>query len=88
VFSVSELLQQSKSYLVQLGVEPALRRSLSADLDAAAKAADKGNKPGTCSALTDYENHVRAQSGKKLSEETADALLADAAGIRAIVPCS
>jgi HYR domain len=88
VFSVSELLQQTKSYLDQLGVEPALRRSLSADLDAAAKAADKGNDAGTCSALTDYENHVRAQSGKKLSKETADALLADAAGIRAIVPCS
>ena len=88
VLSVSELLQQTKSYLVQLGIEPALRRSLSADLDAAVRAADKGNKPGTCSALTDYESHVRAQSGKKLSKETADALLADAAGIRAIVPCS
>jgi HYR domain/WD40-like Beta Propeller Repeat len=88
VFSVSELLRQSETYLVQLGIEPALRRSLTADLEAAARAADKGNKAGTCSALTDYESHVRAQSGKKLSEETADALLADAAGIRAIVPCS
>ena len=88
VFSVSELLRQTQGYLIQLGIEPALRRSLTADLDAAVRAADKGNNPATCSALTDYESHVRAQSGKKLSEETADALLADAAGIRRIVPCS
>jgi hypothetical protein len=88
VFSVSELLQQTRTYLVELGIEPSLRRSLTADLDAAVRAADKGNKPATCSALTDYESHVRAQSGKKLSKETADSLFVNASGIRAIVPCN
>jgi len=88
VFSVAELLRQQKAYLVQVGVEPTLRRSLTADLDAAARAAGKGSIGGTCSAIADYQSHVRAQSGKKLSRETTADLIANADAIRRIVPCS
>jgi Tol biopolymer transport system component len=88
VFSAAELLRQNEDYLVQIGVEPGLRRSLTSELEAAARAADKGDRSGTCSAIGVYENHVRAQSGKKLSAETAADLLANAAYVRTIVPCS
>jgi FIMAH domain len=88
VFSVAELLRQQEAYLVQVGVDATLRRSLTADLEAAARAADRGSSGGTCSAITDYQSHVRAQSGKKLSRETADDLIANADAIRRIVPCS
>lgn len=88
VLSVAELLRQNQDYLVEAGVEPSLRRSLTAELEAAARAADKGNKAATCSAITDYQAHVRAQSGKKLSVDVADGLLANAEYIRGIVPCS
>jgi Bacterial Ig-like domain (group 1)/HYR domain len=88
VLSVAELLRQAQASLVDYGVDPTLRRSLTAELEAAARAAERGNKAATCSALTDYQDHVRAQAGKKLSAETAEALLANADYIRRIVPCS
>jgi Tol biopolymer transport system component len=87
VFSVAELLRQAQAYLVEIGVEPTLRRSLTSELEDAAKAADKHKIGATCSAIGIYQDHVRAQSGKKLSVETAEALVANADGIRTIVPC-
>jgi Bacterial Ig-like domain (group 1)/HYR domain len=88
VLSVAELLRQAQDSLVEYGVDPTLRRSLTAELEAAARAAEKGKDSATCSAITDYQDHVRAQAGKKLSVETADALLVNAEFIRRIVPCS
>jgi hypothetical protein len=88
VLSAAELLRQAQASLVEYGVEPTLRRSLTAELEAAARAAEKGNTAATCSAITDYQNHVRAQASKKLSAETAEALLMNADYIRRIVPCS
>jgi hypothetical protein len=88
VLSAAELLRQAKDSLVEYGVEPNLRRSLTAELEAAARAAERGNDSATCSAITDYQDHVRAQAGKKLSAETAEALLVNAEFIRRIVPCS
>ena len=87
VYSVAELLRQQQAYLVQVGVDQVLRRSLTADLEAAARAADKHNQRGTCSAISDYEDHVRSQSGKKLGSELAADLIANAESIRRIVPC-
>jgi HYR domain/WD40-like Beta Propeller Repeat len=88
VLSVAELLRQAQSYLVEIAVEPTLRKSLSAELETAARAAERGKDAATCSAIGEYQNHVRAQSGKKLSVETADDLLVNADAIRDIVPCS
>jgi Tol biopolymer transport system component len=88
VLSVAELLRQAQAYLVEIGVETALRKSLTAELETAARAAERGKNAATCSAIGEYQDHVRAQSGKKLSVETADGLLANADGIRGIVPCS
>jgi Tol biopolymer transport system component len=88
VLSVAELLRQAQSYLVEIAVEPTLRKSLSAELETAARAAERGKDAATCSAIGEYQDHVRAQSGKKLSVETADDLLANADAIRDIVPCS
>jgi len=88
VLSVAELLRQAQAYLVEIGVEPTLRKSLTSDLETAARAAERGKDPATCSAIAEYQEHVRAQSGKKLSVETADSLLANADAIRGIVPCA
>jgi Tol biopolymer transport system component len=88
VLSVAELLRQAQAYLVEIGVEPSLRRSLTAELEAAARAADKGDDAETCSAIGVYQDHVRAQSGKKLSVDIAASLVAQAEFIRTIVPCS
>jgi Bacterial Ig-like domain (group 1)/HYR domain len=88
VLSVAELLRQAQDSLVYYDVDPTLRRSLTAQLEAAAKAAEKDNDAGTCSAITDYQDHVRAQAGKKLSAETAESLLVNSDYIRGIVPCS
>src|SRR6476659_353668 len=88
VFSVAALLRQQEAYLIQVGVDPPLRRSLTADLEAAARAADRGAKSGTCSAISDYQSHVRSQSGKKLGRGLAADLIANADSIRRIVPCA
>ena len=88
VLSVAELLRQAQAYLVEIDVEPTLRRSLTTELEAAARAADRGNDSATCSAISDYQDHVRAQAGKKVSSDTAESLLANAEGIRTFVPCS
>jgi Tol biopolymer transport system component len=88
VLSVAELLRQAQAYLVEIDLEPTLRRSLAAELEAAARAADRDNDSATCSAIGDYQDHIRAQAGKKVSSDTAEALLANAEGIRTIVPCS
>jgi hypothetical protein len=87
VFSVSELLRQNQSYLIELGIEATLRRSLTAQLETAAQAADAGNDADTCTAIADYQSHVRAQSGKKLTPDTAEAIIVNTDGIRTIVPC-
>ena len=88
VLSVAELLRQAQSYLVEIAVEPTLRKTLTAELETAARAAERGKDAATCSAIGEYQDHVRAQSGKKLSVETADDLLTNADAIRDIVPCS
>jgi hypothetical protein len=88
VLSVAELLRQAQAYLVEIGVEPTLRKSLTSELETAARAAERGKDSATCTAIGEYQEHVRAQSGKKLSVETADSLLANADGIRRIVPCA
>jgi Tol biopolymer transport system component len=88
VLSVAELLRQAQAYLVEISVEPTLRKSLTSELETAARAAERGKDSATCSAIGEYQDHVRAQSGKKLSVETADSMLANADAIRGIVPCA
>ena len=88
VLSVAELLRQAQAYLVEIGVEPVLRKSLTSELETAARAAERGKVSATCSAIRVYQDHVRAQSGKKLSVETADSMLVNADAIRGIVPCA
>lgn len=59
-----------------------------ADQLLAASAAVEGDQPtSACEPLTGYTNHVRAQSGKKLSGELADELLANAQLIGSLLGC-
>src|SRR4029450_854400 len=54
VFSVGEVLRAGEAYLVEVGVEPTLRRSLTTELEDAARAADKHKTAATCSAIAVY----------------------------------
>lgn len=66
---------------------PDLRRALTAKLDAALKAVTAGKTKAACSALADFASQVRAQRGKAISTETADAWLAETATIRTAAGC-
>jgi Bacterial Ig-like domain (group 1)/HYR domain len=88
VLSAAELLRQAQTSLAEYGIDAGLRRSLTAELDAAARAAERGDDEEACSMISDYQGHVRAQSGKKLSAETAENLLLNADHIRRVLACS
>jgi hypothetical protein len=58
------------------GVGPG--KSLKSQADAAAQAIAAGNKASAISALTDFINHLKAQSGKSIPAAQAAALIAQA----------
>lgn len=61
--------------------------SFLAKLKAAAASLASGNAGAACNQLSAFENEVRAQAGKKLTQSAADALLAEVAAIKAKTPC-
>lgn len=61
--------------------------SLSAKVDAAQAAYSSGDERGTCEILDAVINFVDAQAGKHIPSDTADALIADATRIRAVLDC-
>jgi len=63
-------------------------RSLDAKLEAALAAWQAGDTAGACTALSDFLNEVRAQTGKKLTAAQAQQLSAAANDIRALIGCS
>jgi hypothetical protein len=83
VQAIDDLRERVASYGLQRG--PA--RSLDAKLEAALNAWQAGNSAGACSALSDFLNEVRAQTGKKLTEAQAQQLSAAANDIRTQIGC-
>jgi arabinogalactan endo-1,4-beta-galactosidase len=61
--------------------------SFAAQLRAAASGVAAGDTQDACDALTGYDNHVRAQSGKQLSRALAGRMLADAVVIEGLLGC-
>ena len=67
------------------GVGPG--QSLTAKVNAAQAAYSSGDKRGTCEILRAFINLVDAPAGKQIPSGTADALIADATRIRAVLGC-
>ena len=61
--------------------------SLSAKVNAAQAAYSSGDERGTCEILGAFINLVDAQAGKHILSHTADALIADATRVRAVLDC-
>ena len=59
--------------------------SLTAKLDAAIAALDRGSDKAAVNNLNAFKNYVRAQSGKKINESDADTLIAEAERIIAAI---
>jgi hypothetical protein len=74
--------------LVQgLGLPSGSANSLVVKMQAAANSLGRGNTEAACGTLGAFLNEVAAQSGKKLTAVQADALIADAMRIRAMLGC-
>jgi hypothetical protein len=70
-----------------LNIHQGIQNSLLAKLNAAAAALAADNTATACTKLQDFINECNAQSGKKLSVEQADELIARANEIRASLGC-
>lgn len=68
-------------------LSPDIRKALLSKLDAALRAIAKGNTATACTALADFMNQVRAQSGKAIETATADAWLLTANQLRTALGC-
>jgi virginiamycin B lyase len=64
-----------------------IKRSLLAKLEGAQRKRDAGHTEGACGSLGAYINEVKAQNGKKLETEYAEALILDAMAVRDALGC-
>ena len=62
--------------------------SLNAIVASAERKEATGDIPGACTKLDDFDEHVRAQAGKKITTSVATELRADAAEIAALMGCN
>jgi hypothetical protein len=72
--SIQDLIDDVRALNLQHGIE----NSLEAKLEAARKDVNKNNNAAAINALKAFSNEVRAQSGKKIPDGTADTLIAAA----------
>jgi len=77
----------TESLVNGLNINQGIQSSLLAKLNAAAAALAADNTATACTKLQDFINECNAQSGKKLSVEQADELIARANEIRASLGC-
>jgi len=63
-------------------------RSLTGKLESALDRLRAGDRAGACDSLDHFMSAVRVRSGKSITVATADALLADAARIQAVIRCA
>jgi len=69
------------------GVGAGADSSLAAKVKSFTAKVDAGNSTAACNALAAFAAEVRAQSGKSIPRSDADALLAAAAQVRAVLGC-
>lgn len=70
-----------------LGLPKGTRNSLQAKVRAALAGLDRGDTSASCDSLRALMNQARAQSGKKLTADQADQLIAHASRVRAVLGC-
>ena len=81
--------QQLADLITQLQTSPAgPGNSYMAKLQGIADSVAEGDTKGACSKLAAFENEVAAQTGKKLTQSDADALLRESAAIKTKAGCS
>lgn len=81
--------QQLADLITQLQTAPAgPGNSYMAKLQGIADSVAEGDTKGACSRLNAFENEVRAQTGKKLTQSDAAALLGESAAIKTKAGCS
>jgi hypothetical protein len=76
------------SYLIGRVQNVGPGRSLAAKLQSALSSLKAGDKRGACASIDGFMSELRSQRGKSFSPGLADALLADAARIKAVIPCA
>jgi hypothetical protein len=74
-------------YSPGFGLPHGLETSLLAKLHAAEKAEEAGNINAECGDLQAFINESNAQSGKKLTEEQANQIIAEATALRELLGC-
>ncbi|MCA1614667.1 MAG: hypothetical protein LC795_11110 [Acidobacteria bacterium] len=81
---VADLISLVRSYNLPYGTTNSLTVKLRGALDAL----EAGDTATACARLSDFVNHTRAQSGKKLTTAQAAQLIEGANAIRALLGCS
>ena len=85
--AIVQAIDDLRERVARYGLPRGTARSLDAKLEAVLDAWQSGDTAGTCGALSDFLNEVRAQAGKKLSVAQAQQLTAAANDIRAQIGC-
>jgi CSLREA domain-containing protein len=80
-------IEQLQVGVAALGMETGLTTALQAKLSDAVAAVYQGDIAGACTALQDFMNQVKAQSGKKIRTPDAATLIDEAIRIRALLGC-
>jgi Tol biopolymer transport system component len=80
---VADLISLVRSFNLPYGTANSLTVKLRAALDAL----EAGDTATACARLSDFVNHTRAQSGKKLTAAQANQLIEEATSIRALLGC-
>jgi hypothetical protein len=81
-------LTDLEEYVRVLELNRGIERSLTVKLQHALNALDEGDIEAACEHLTDFQNQVRALSGKQITEAEANALLASSEQIKNVIGCS
>ena len=85
VLSPAEAAGNMVQTVADLDLPAGAEGSLTAKLDAAIAALDRGSDKAAVNNLNAFKNYVRAQSGKKINESDADTLIAEAERIIAAI---
>ena len=83
---VTDLVGLVKSFNLKQGIENSLDAKL-ANAQAALGAANAGDRPTACNQLGAFINETQAQSGKALTVDEANQLLAEASRVRHVLGC-
>lgn len=83
---VNDLIAEVNDMNMKMGIQNSLDAKLQ-NAEAALNAASAGSKTDVCNLMSAFINQTNAQSGKGLTTEQADELIADANRIRSVLAC-